>query len=101
VMEVNAKGAVVQLADGVEGTLRASDISRERVDDARTILKVDDEVEAKFVGVDKKNRSITLSIKAKDTEEEAEAVQEYKAGEGAGTTTLGDILKEQMESQKE
>ena len=102
VKEVDAKGAVVQLIDGVEGILRASEISRDRVEDARSFLKVGDEVEAKFMGVDKKNRSITLSIKAKDSDEETEAVQGYsRSSASTGTTTLGDILKEQMESQKE
>jgi len=98
VSEVDAKGAVVQLSDGVEGHLRASELARDRVEDARTVLKVGDEVEAKFIGVDRKNRTITLSIKAKDNEEEAEAVHDYSRSGATGTTTLGDILKEQMES---
>ncbi len=97
VLEVDAKGAIISLMEGVEGTLRASEISRDRVEDARAHLKVGDDVEAKFVGIDKKNRSITLSIKAKDSDEEAEAIQGYnRSGESAGTTTLGDLLKEQM-----
>ncbi len=99
VREVDAKGAVIDLGDGVEGVLRASDIARERVDDARSHLKEGDEVEAKFVGVDRKNRSISLSIKAKDFQEETKAVQDYSRGSAtAGTTTLGDLLKEQMDS---
>jgi len=102
-IEVDAKGVTVQLAENVEGILRASEISRERIDDARNHFKVGDEVEAKYMGVDKKNRSITLSIKAKDSDEEAEAIQEYgsSAASKTGTTTLGDILKEQMDNQKE
>ncbi|MFV8835210.1 MULTISPECIES: 30S ribosomal protein S1 [Aquisalimonas] len=97
--EVDAKGVVVDLGDGIEGYLRASDIARERVDDARSHFKEGDEVQAKFIGVDRKNRSISLSIKAKDVQEEAKAVQDYaKGGAGAGTTTLGDLLKEQMDS---
>jgi len=95
VSEVDAKGAVIQLGDGVEGSLRASDLSRDRIEDARTVLKVGDEVEAKFVGVERKSRAVTLSIKAKDTEEEAEAVQDYSRS-GGGGTTLGDILKQHM-----
>ena len=99
IREVDAKGAVIDLGDGVEGVLRASDISRERVDDARSHLKEGEEVEAKFVGVDRKNRSISLSIKAKDYQEETKAVQDYSRGSAtAGTTTLGDLLKEQMDS---
>ena len=95
VSEVDAKGAIIQLGDGVEGSLRASDLSRDRIEDARTVLKVGDEVEAKFVGVERKSRAVTLSIKAKDSEEEAEAVQDYSRS-GGGGATLGDILKEQM-----
>ncbi|WP_290651819.1 30S ribosomal protein S1 [Aquisalimonas sp.] len=99
VREVDAKGAVIDLGHGIEGHLRASDIARERVDDARNYLKEGDEVEAKFVGVDRKNRAISLSIKAKDVQEEARAVQDYSRGSAAaGTTTLGDLLKEQMDS---
>jgi len=70
VKEVDAKGAVIELGENVEGYLRASEIQRDRVEDARTLLNVGDEVEAKFIGVDKKNKTISLSIKAKDQEEE-------------------------------
>jgi len=99
IREVDAKVAIIDLVDGVEGRLRASDISRDRVEDARTLLKVGDEVEAKFTGVDRKNRSITLSIKAKDHQEESEALQDYsRSTSTTGTTTLGDIFKEKLES---
>jgi small subunit ribosomal protein S1 len=102
VKAVDAKGAAIELADGVEGQLRASEISRERVDDARNFLNTGDEIEAKFIGIDRKNRVITLSIRAKDQEEEAEAIKEYTGvGTAAAATTLGDILKEQMEKQEE
>jgi small subunit ribosomal protein S1 len=84
----------------MEGYLRASDLARDRVEDARAVLKVGDEVEAKFVAVDRKNRTISLSIKAKDAQEEAEAIQEYRSA-NAGTTTLGDLIKEQMDSRGE
>ncbi len=100
VKEVDAKGAVVELEDGVEGYLRASELSRERVEDARNVLKPGDEVEAKFIGLDRKNRTINLSIKAKDYAEEAEAMEAYGASGGPATTTLGDLLKEQMEAGK-
>lgn len=97
VKEVDAKGATIALIEGVEGFLRSSEIAQERVDDARTVLNVGDEVDAKFVGVDRKNRSIMLSIKAKDSQEEAEAIEEYsRSATTKGSTTLGDILKEQM-----
>ena len=98
IKEVDAKGAVVTLAESVEGYLRASEISRDRVEDARTQLKVGDEVEAKFIGVDKKNKAITLSIKAKDQDDEAAAIKGYSQQAAAGTPTLGDIFKEQMEN---
>lgn len=98
VKEVDAKGAVLQLAEGVEGHLRASELSRDRVEDVRTVLKVGDEVESKFLGVDRKNRTITLSMKAKASDEEAEAVQDYSRGGSVSNTTLGDILKKQMET---
>jgi len=97
VREVDAKAAVIDLSDGIEGVLRASELARDRVEDARTVLNVGDEVEAKFMGVDRKTRSITLSIKAKDYEEEAKVVEEYSRGGAAGTTSLGDLLKEHMD----
>jgi small subunit ribosomal protein S1 len=97
VKEVDAKGAIVELAEGVEGQLRASELSRDRVEDARTVLNVGDKIEAKFMGVDRKSRNIILSIKAKDSDEEAEAMEGYRAA-GGGGTTLGDLLKEKMES---
>jgi small subunit ribosomal protein S1 len=95
VKHVDAKAALVDLGEGVEGTLRASELARDRVGDVRTVLNVGDEVEAKFVGVDRKSRTITLSIKAKEYAEEAEALQDY-SHTGSATTSLGDILKEQM-----
>ncbi len=96
VKEIDAKGAVITLAEGVEGYLRASELSRDRVEDARTVLKEGSEIEAKFLGVDRKNRTISLSVKAKDAEEEAAAIQNYASGSKAGTATLGDVLKGQM-----
>jgi small subunit ribosomal protein S1 len=96
ITEVDAKGATVALAEGVEGYLRASEISRDRVEDARVVLKAGDEIEAKFLGVDRKNRTLSLSIKAKDMEEESAAIKGYARDAQAGTATLGDILKQQM-----
>jgi small subunit ribosomal protein S1 len=97
ITEVDAKGASIALADGVEGYLRASEISRDRVEDARAVLKLGEEIEAKFMGVDRKNRTISLSIKAKDIDEETTAIRGYSREAQTGTATLGDILKEQME----
>ncbi|TVP89342.1 MAG: 30S ribosomal protein S1 [Thioalkalivibrio sp.] len=96
VKEVDAKAAVVELADGIDGILRAADISRDRVEDARSVLKIGDKVEAKFMGVDKKTRAISLSIKAKDFQEEAEMVQDYSSTGTTATTSLGELLKEKM-----
>ena len=98
VTEVDQRGALIDLGNGVEGQLRATELGRDRVDDARTVLKVGDSVEAKFVGVDRKTRSITLSIKAKEMHEEAEAVQSYRTDPGGSSTgtSLGDLLKEQI-----
>ena len=98
VKEVDAKGAVITLADSVEGYLRASEISRDRIEDARTQFNVGDELEAKFMGVDKKSKSITLSIKAKDQDDEAEAMKGYTQAASNAMPTLGDIFKEQMEN---
>jgi small subunit ribosomal protein S1 len=97
VTEVDPKGATVQLAEGVDGYLRASEVSRDRVDDARTVLNVGDEIEAKFVGVDRKKRVVSLSVKIKESEEEAAVLQDYSAESTGGTATLGDLLKEQLD----
>ncbi|MFT5501491.1 MAG: small subunit ribosomal protein S1, partial [Woeseiaceae bacterium] len=98
VIEVDARGASVDLGDGVIGSLRASELARGRVEDARTMIKIGDEVEAKFTNVDRKNRTVALSIKAKEVHEEAEALSSYKSDSGASPagTTLGELLKEKM-----
>jgi small subunit ribosomal protein S1 len=99
VKEVDAKAAVITLGEDVEGFLRASELTKDRVEDARSFLSVGDEVEAKVTGMDRKSRSIYLSIKAKDADEEAEALQDYSAsGQNSdATTSFGDLLKEQMD----
>ena len=96
VASVDSKGAIIDLGNGIEGTLRISELARERVEDARSILKIGEEIEAKFINVDKKNRAINLSIKAKELAEEAEALQDYSRSSNAGMATLGDLLKEQI-----
>ena len=98
VREVDAKGAVIDLGNGVDGQLRASELSRDRVEDARLYLKVGQDVEARFTGVDRKGRSISLSVKAKDIHEEQEAMQNYRTDSPTGTS-LGDLLKEQISGQ--
>jgi small subunit ribosomal protein S1 len=102
VTEVDARGALVDLGDGVFGSLRASELARGRVEDARTMIKVGEEVEAKFTNVDRKNRTIALSIKAKEVHEEQEAVSSYKSDSSAAPvgTTLGELLKEKMSGGK-
>lgn len=95
VREIDAKGAVVELADGVDGYLKANDMAKERVDDATKLFSVGDEVEAKFVALDRKTRNLTLSIRAKDDDELAEAVDQYQAPK-AGGTRLGELLREQL-----
>ena len=98
VTEVDAKSVVIKLADEVEGVLKASDISREKVEDARSMFKVGDSVEAKIISVDRKNRGLALSIKAKDYDDEKEAVQTLKETEQEATSpgTIGDLIKAQM-----
>mgnify|MGYP001239483866 FL=1 len=95
---VNATEARINLDDGVEGFLRASDISIDSVDDARKFLKEGESIEALVVGVDRKNRVVGLSIKAKENKEEAAVLDEYSADTEVQRTTLGDLLKEQMDT---
>lgn len=93
IKEVDAKGAVVTLADNVEGYIRASEIQRDRVEDARTLLKEGDTVEAKFIGIDKKSKTISLSIKAKDHDEEVSSIKEHSQ-QSVGSPTFADIFKQ-------
>ncbi|OBX79061.1 30S ribosomal protein S1 [Moraxella atlantae] len=101
ISEVDAKGAKVHLADEVEGYVRASDIQQERVDDASTVLQVGQEIEAKIVGVDRKARNISLSIKAKDEAEQRDAIKALSANNAAEVAprTIGDLIKEQQNNQ--
>ncbi|HUR40580.1 MAG TPA: 30S ribosomal protein S1 [Verrucomicrobiae bacterium] len=97
VKKVDIRGADITLADGVEGYIKASDLARDRVEDATKLLKEGDTLESRFIGVDRKNRIVSLSVKAKEIQEEQEAVEEYKGSTAAaGRTSLGDILKEKM-----
>jgi len=100
VKEVDAKGATIELADGIEGYVSARDISNDRVDDASQHLKVGDKVEAKFVGMDRKGRTLQLSIKAKDDAEMREVLEDYQSASG-GTTKLGALLREQLGGKSE
>jgi small subunit ribosomal protein S1 len=98
VTKVDVKGAVVMLEDGVEGYLRSSELARDRVEDASTVLKEGGSIEAKFIGVDRKKRTITLSIKEKETDEELVAMQDFNRSQPVAGTTLGDILSPLKES---
>ena len=98
VIETDVKEVVIELAEDVTGIMKASEISVDRVEDARSVLAVDDEVEVKIINVDRKNRTIGLSIKAKDVEEERQAVRDHQKQESdrSGPATLGDLIKAQM-----
>lgn len=103
VKEVEAKAAIITLAPDVEAVLKASELSREKVEDARNLLKVGDEVEAKIIAVDRKNRGISLSVKSKDVEEEKSALKEHstkQVEQAAPATTLGDLIKAQMQNKE-
>ncbi|SEL43731.1 30S ribosomal protein S1 [Nitrosovibrio tenuis] len=99
VKSIDAKGAVIALENDVEGYLRASEVSRDRVEDIRTHLKEGDTVEAMIINIDRKNRTINLSIKAKDLAEESDAIQKVAvdSSANAGTTSLGALLKAKMD----
>ena len=100
IKEVDAKGAVITLGDEVEGVLKASEISRDRVEDARNVLKEGDSIEVKIINVDRKNRGLNLSVKAKDMDDEKEAVKALreKETEAAAPATIGDLIKAQMDN---
>ncbi len=93
VTEVDAKGAKVELAEGVEGYIRVADISTDRIEDASTELKAGESVEAKYVGVDRKNRTISLSIKAKDQAEERSAMENLNKAEDTGLSAMAEAFK--------
>jgi len=99
VKTVDAKGAEIELAEGITGYLRASEIARERVEDARNVLKEGDEVTSVIINVDRKTRGIQLSVKAKDSVEEQQALQRLSADnkEATGTTSLGALLKAKLD----
>jgi small subunit ribosomal protein S1 len=101
VKAVDAKGATIELAEGIEGYLKVAEISAERIEDATTVLKEGEEVEAKIVNIDRRNRSIALSIRAKDQADEKAAIAAVRSQEveTAGPTTIGDLIKAQMASQ--
>ncbi|HEX4871341.1 MAG TPA: 30S ribosomal protein S1 [Nevskiaceae bacterium] len=96
IKSVEQRGAQVDLGNGVEGYIKANDLSRERVEDARQVLKEGDTLEARFIGVDRKNRVVSLSVREKEIQEEQEVMAEYSRNASSGKTSLGDLLKEQI-----
>jgi small subunit ribosomal protein S1 len=104
VKSLDGKGAVIALDGDVEGYLRASEVARDRVEDIRSHLKEGDSVNAMIINIDRKNRSINLSIKAKDSADESEALQRMTAensGTTAGTTNLGALLKAKLDNKNQ
>src|SRR5437764_10539423 len=104
VKSIDAKGAIIALEGDVEGYLRASEVARDRVEDIRTHLKEGDPVTAMIINIDRKNRSINLSIKAKDNADESEAMQRItveNSGTSAGTTNLGALLKAKLDNKNQ
>tara|TARA_B100001057_G_scaffold11408_1_gene10880 strand:+ start:33259 stop:34932 length:1674 start_codon:yes stop_codon:yes gene_type:complete len=100
VSEIDSKNVTMQITDDVIGTIHTSELSVEKVDDARSFVKIDEELEAKIISIDKKSRSVSLSIKAKEEQDEKNALDSYQSDASAtssGSTTLGELLKEKME----
>ena len=100
IKEVEEKVATITLAEEVEATLKVQDISRDKVEDARTVLKVGEEIEVKITNVDRKNRTLQVSVKAVEMADEKEAVkaQKEKQSDAAAPTTIGDLIKQQMDN---
>ena len=99
VLEIDAKNVIVDVGSNINASIHVSELSLERIDDARTAIKVDDEVEAKIITIDKKTRSVSLSVKAKEEHDEKEALDSYQSDSSSkisGSTTLGELLKEKM-----
>ena len=102
VIEVEPRLVTLDLAEGVTGTIKANDLAQERVEDANQLVKIGDEVEALVVGIDDRRRELVLSVRAKETREENQAVDEYRATPStSGTTNLGELLKEQLADNSE
>ena len=102
VQEIDERNALIKLNEQVKGLLNVSEVSRDKVEDLRTVFKISDEIESKIIGFDKKNRTLKLSIKAKEEKEEREAIESYKAEEkeSISKTSLGDLLKSKFTRSK-
>ncbi|XOV89521.1 MAG: 30S ribosomal protein S1 [Pseudomonadota bacterium] len=102
VKEVDAKQAIIEFAEDVEGVLKASEISQDRVEDARNAIKVGEEIEVKIISVDRKNRTLGVSIKAKDMADEEEAIREHREREtDVSPTTIGDLIRQKMDAEND
>ncbi|MDY7025543.1 MAG: 30S ribosomal protein S1 [Pseudomonadota bacterium] len=99
VTNVDERGAELEIAEGVTGYIKVSELSREHVEKASDVLSVGDSVEGKIVNVDRKNRSLQLSVKAKEQAEEREAVDSLNQADAPSIKTVGDLIKEQLDSQ--
>lgn len=99
VAEVEAQSILIDIGEGVNASMHVSELSKERMDDARKVVKIGDDIEAKIINIDRKNRLVSLSIKAKEEHDEKEALSSYQndsSTASSGTTTLGELLKEKM-----
>lgn len=99
VAEVEAQSILIDIGEGVNASMLVSELSKERMDDARKVVKIGDDIEAKIINIDRKNRLVSLSIKAKEEHDEKEALSSYQndsSTASSGTTTLGELLKEKM-----
>lgn len=99
VAEVEAQSILIDIGEGVNASMHVSELSKERMDDARNVVKIGDDIEAKIINIDRKNRLVSLSIKAKEEHDEKEALSSYQndsSTASSGTTTLGELLKEKM-----
>ena len=94
IKSVEQRGAVIELGNGVEGYIKANDLARERVEDATKLLKVGETLEARFLAVDRKNRSVSVSVREKEIQEEQEVLEQYSRNASTGKTSLGDMLKD-------
>ena len=100
VTEIDAKGVTLDLAEGITGFVKLADLSRDKVKDANELVKVGEQLEAKIISIDRKNRTILLSVKAKDTQDEADALRQLNTQEPSASPTLGDLLKEQIQGRE-
>ena len=98
-LEVDEKNVHIDIGSDIKASIHVSELSLEKIDDARSFVKVNQEIEAKIINIDRKNRSVSLSIKAKEEHDEREALDTYQtdsSSKNTGATTLGELLKEKI-----